>query len=76
MTYKSEKQRDFVEGKKKILLRGYGSLISKTVDIANLLTEDLIPDEYTKTVKSDIENITTGNKKHKTSVVTITLKKK
>jgi len=59
-----------------ITLKGQGSLISKTVDIANIITDNFLPGELSKKFEDIVEYVQVDSKKHKVSTVIIKLTKK
>lgn len=65
------------QNEKTIILQGNGSLVSKTLDIGNIITENMLPDCFDKEVKHSIENSSSEiNRSLKMSSVKIILKQK
>jgi len=66
------------QNKKKIFLKAYGSLIAKTADMINLITEEMLPGVFEIESKYAIEKISVGKngETYKITTLNATLKQK
>lgn len=64
-----------LQGEKEIVLKSFGSINGRTIDLAYLIKNNILPETFDIDVKCNVEDVSVGDSTYKASSITVILAK-